>query len=245
MNLRTFVSPIVIIAAVPIFFSPPGAVAETGYKNPMKLDLELFDGKTVPSSKDAPTPHDYYESKEERRKWAESYHMKPGIKRMNERNFTSAFSEFNFVLQYIPNHPGALSLMGDLTILMKRPELGDKYFKKAFELYPKTVRAESYKDYGRFLYLSGNNEGAIQALKKSLQMDPKLSLAHYYLGLTYCATKDFVRANHHAQIIYSRGYPLSELREKLIAVNAWDPSHVSADGKRPNQSDIQRSNQGQ
>ncbi len=244
MNLRTFALLIVISISAPILFPPFGAAAGTDYKNPMKLNLELLDDKAVLGSKDTPTQHDYYES-EEVRKWAESYHMKPGIKRMNERNFTSAFNEFDFVLRYVPNHPRALSLMGDITILMKRPELGDNYFKKAFELYPKTAKAESYKDYGRFLYLSGNNEGAIQALEKSLQLDPKLSLAHYYLGLTYCATKDFVRANHHAQIVYSKGFPLSELREKLIAVNAWNPGHAGADDKRPGKSDIQESNRRQ
>ena len=171
--------------------------------------------------------------------------MKPGIQRMNERNFTSAYNEFDFVLRYLPNHPRALSLMGDLAILMNRPDLGESYFKKAFELYPKTMRAESHKDYGRFLYQAGKYDDAIQALKKSLEMDPKLSLAHYFLGLTYWATKDYVRANHHAQIVYSKGFPLSELREKLMAANAWNPDIAGADNKRPGQSDSQGSKRGE
>ncbi len=246
MNLHVFVFLVAIILAnaASILFPLSGAAAGTDYKNPMKLNLELLDDKAVRGSRNVPTQHDYYESKE-RQRWAESYHLKPGIKRMNEGNFTSAYNEFDFVLRYVPNHPRALSLMGDLAILMNRPDLGESYFKKAFELYPKTMRAESHKDYGRFLYQAGKYDDAIQALKKSLEMDPKLSLAHYFLGLTYWATKDHVRANHHAQIVYSRGFPLSELREKLMAANAWNPGIAGADNKRPGQSDSQGSKRGE
>ncbi len=246
MTLQAFVflAVIIIANAATILFPPSGAAAGTGYKNPMKMNLDLLNDKPDQGSKNAVVPHDYYES-EERRKWAEFHHMKPGIQRMNERNFTSAYNEFDFVLRYLPNHPRALSLMGDLAILMNRPDLGESYFKKAFELYPKTMRAENHKDYGRFLYQAGKYDDAIQALKKSLEMDPKLSLAHYFLGLTYWATKDHVRANHHAQIVYSRGFPLSELREKLMAANAWNPGIAGADNKRPGQSDSQGSKRGE
>src|SRR4030066_413341 len=146
MNLRAFVFLVVILIAntASILFPLSSVAAGMGYKNPMRMNLELLDDKSDHMSKNAVVPHDYYAS-EERRKWA-----------------------------------------------------------------------ESHKDYGRFLYQAGKYDDAIQALKKSLEMDPKLSLAHYFLGLTYWATKDYVRANHHAQIVYSRGFPLSELREKLM-----------------------------
>lgn len=196
-----------------------------GYDNPMRLDLDLMnDDININSGQPKNKKYDYYKSVSAQQ-WAESYHMKPGIQKFNEGNFEGAFREFDFILRYIPNHPRALALIGDVSIVIKRADLGDGYFKKAFELYPQTVRASSYKDYGRFLYRSGNYKDAVPTLKKSLQMDSSMSEAHYLLGLSYFELKELQQANHHAQIVYAKGFPLSELRDKLIAANAWNPGH--------------------
>ncbi len=198
-----------------------------GYDNPMKLDLDLVnDDINISSGQPKNEKKDYYKSVSAQQ-WAEHYHMKPGIQKFNEGNIKGAFSEFDFVLRFVPNHPRALALIGDASILLKRADLGDGYFKKAFELYPQTVRASSYKDYGRFLYRSGNYKDAVLSLKKSLQMDSNMSEAHYLLGLSYFELKELQHANHHAQIVYAKGFPLSELRDKLIAANAWNPGHPS------------------
>ncbi len=220
-----------VAALVSISFAPAAGdraghfVKVVDYRNPMKLNPKLLEGKDIFDPKDEQRQYDYYKSKSSHA-WAESYHLKPGRKNLMEGNLKGAFNEFDFVLRYIPNHPYALAVMADITVMLKQPEIGDGYFKKAFALYPETVRATSYKDYGRFLYRAGNHEAAIQNLTKALDMDKNLSEAHYYLGLTYCAKQEFAQANEHAQIIYAKGFPLSELREKLVAAHAWNPQAV-------------------
>lgn len=195
------------------------------YSNPMKLNLKLLEGDDILGPEGEQRQYDYYKSKSIRA-WAESYHLKPGRRNLREGNLRGAFTEFDFVLRYIPNHPYALAVMADITIMLNQPNIGDEYFKKAFALYPDTVRATSNKDYGRFLYRAGNHSAAIQYLTKAIEMDKNLSEAHYYIGLAYCARQEFTLANEHAQIIYSKGFPLSELREKLVEAQAWNPEYV-------------------
>ncbi len=194
------------------------------YQNPMHLDPKLLDEGSSIDVQPGNRQYDYYKSKGTR-KWAEHYHMKPGFLKLKEGDHKGAYYEFAFVLRYMPNHPQALSMLGDMAIRLGRIDEADTYFKKSFKVFPETARASSYKDYGRFLYLAKNYTAAVQALEKSLQMDPKLSEARFYLGLTYFAMSDLVRANREAQIIYAAGFPLSELREKLVSANAWSPAN--------------------
>lgn len=193
----------------------------------------LFAGAPVASAADNEIQiSDYYNATSERKQWAVSYHLAPGIEQMSKGYFDGAFAEFEFILRYIPNHPRALSLLGDVALSTDRFIEADGYFRRAFLLYPKSSTASSYKDYGKFLYKAGHFTEAVEALTVALRKDPNMSEAHYYLGLSYCELKEFTRANQHAQFIYARDFPLTELKRRLIAVNAWHQSDAALARKR-------------
>ena len=179
---------------------------------------------------------DYYSKKPEIHgllKTVEAYHLNQGIGKVAERRYDSAFEEFDFILRYYPNHPRVLGLMGDLCVTLNRKEAGEGYFNKALTLFPDMPRAGkalTYKEYGKFLYRFGDTDKALGLLKQSVALDNLASESHYFLGLAYYTGKDYVRANEHAQKAYAMGYPLAELREKLIAANAWK---AGADSKTP------------
>ncbi len=153
----------------------------------------------------------------------EAYHLNQGMDSQGSGDFDMALQHFEFILRYFPNHPRVLVLTGDLTLQMKRPEVGDEYFRRAIALFPETVGAAGYRNYGKFLFRAGRTTDAIGALKRSLVKDDTFSETHYYLGLAYLDKENFPLANHHAQRAYERGFPLLELKNKLIEVGAWAP----------------------
>lgn len=163
-------------------------------------------------------------------KTVEAYHLNQGIGKLQAGHYEFAFGDFKFMLHYYPNHPRALELAGQTALLLHQKETADALFKRAIRLFPHSPRAGkaiTYKEYGKFLYEAKEYDKAIAALKQSLALDDISSEANYYLGLSYYAKKDYKHANDHAQVAYADGFPLTELREKLTAVNAWKPAAAS------------------
>lgn len=181
---------------------------------------------------------DYYSRDPEIRnllRTVEAYHMNPGLQKIKERRYQAAYEEFDFILRYYPNHPRALALMADVCLTMKRQEDGERYFKKALSLFPDMTRSAkgiTEREYGKLLYRFGENARARDMLKQSVSHDDYSGEGHYYLGLAYLAEKDHDHANLHAQKAYAHKYPLTELRDKLMAANAWKPD---ASGKTASQ----------
>lgn len=157
----------------------------------------------------------------------EAYHMGPGLRKISERRYESAYSEFDFILRYYPNHPRALALMSDLCVVLDRQEDGERYFKKALKLFPdmtRSAKAKTLLEYGKLLYRFKDYDRALDVLKESAGLDGFPGEVHYYLGLAYLAEKDYTQANAHGQKAYGKKFPLTELRDKLMAANAWNPT---------------------
>ncbi len=165
-------------------------------------------------------PTNYY-SNDPLRYQVESYHIGPGLRKMNAGLYKAARKDFEFVLNHYPNHPRALALMGELAIRMKKPEMAVPYFEHAIEMYPDT--ATTYAAYGVFLHKTGKLAAAIRNYRKSLALNPGLIESRYNLALAYFAMGDYVQANREAQKVYAEGYPLPGLRNKLRKVHAWKP----------------------
>jgi tetratricopeptide (TPR) repeat protein len=169
-------------------------------------------------------PHDYYDPDwRHLLKKVDEYHLRQGTDKMLNKQYQYAWEDFDFMLRYFPNHPQALELMGDLSILMNKPEMGDDYYRKAFTLFPKGTRGSHYSGYAKFLIKTGRYKDAVEAGKTALKKTPNSTEAHYYLGLAYYALNDYKLANEHAQKAYARNYPLTDLRDKLIEAKAWKP----------------------
>ena len=168
-------------------------------------------------------PHDYYRARQENTYKlllnVEKYHMSQGVDKLRAGRMRYAYGDFDFILRYYPNHPRALLLMGNLSLITHNPEQADRYFKKALSLFPD--HAETYAIYGIFLQKQGKLKQAIMQYQRALKMNPDSSETHYNLGLAFFQLKDFQSAKAHAETAYRLGFPLPGLRNKLISAGIW------------------------
>ncbi len=152
----------------------------------------------------------------------EKYHEQQGIDKMRTKFYPSAWGDFNFILNYFPNHPRALMLMGGLCEVWHDPKCNmTGYFDKAIRLTPEN--AGIYLTQGVYLQKRGKLNEAIESYKKSLELNPSSANAHYNIGLAYVAAKQYALANEHAQQAYAGGISLPGLQNKLVAAKAWKP----------------------
>ena len=227
-QLSTFLRIFVAVSAVGMWSF--AVLGEEDY--PMHRSLDPSLEKKMDPSIAGMFDRDYYSRVPEIRNLVhtvEAYHMGPGLRKIKEGRYESAYSEFDFILRYYPNHPRALALMGDLCVVLKRQEDGERYFKKALSLFPNMTRSAkgiTEREYGKMLFRFGDMERARDMLKQSVAHDDFPGETHYYLGLVYLAEKNYTQANFHAQKAYARKYPLTELRDKLKAADAWKPEAV-------------------
>jgi tetratricopeptide (TPR) repeat protein len=211
------------------------AMAQT-VRDPTERSLDRILDAPIEEKEGGNNFHDYYDRNPRVRNLlhtVEAYHMEQGIGKLKRRRYESAFEEFDFILRWYPNHPRALGLMAETCFLLHRPEAAEKYFEAALNAYPdnpRTARAITLREYGKYLYRAEDNARAIDTLKKSLALDDTTSETHYYLGMAYLSAKDLTRANIQAQRAYAKHFPLQELRDKLMAAGAWDPT-VAAKAK--------------
>ncbi|MBL1275773.1 MAG: tetratricopeptide repeat protein [Ectothiorhodospiraceae bacterium] len=168
-------------------------------------------------------PHDYYKSATRSSgdllRNVEKFHLPQGLAKMNKKKYDRALEDFDFVLRYYPNHPKGLLFMSEVSRRMKKPEIAEKYFQKAFKMYP--GYANTHSIYGIFLQKTDRMERAIEQYRKSLKLKPNASETHYNLGLALYKTGKQDGALLHAQKAYKLGYPLPGLRNKLVKAGIW------------------------
>lgn len=173
------------------------------------------------------TDNDYYQARAtpqttELLTAVEKYHLQPGIDKMRSKFYSAAWGDFNFILNYFPNHPRALMLMAELCDLWRNPKCNmGPHFDKALQRTPESEGLHLTK--GAYLQKRGRLDEAIESYKRSLAINPSSAYAHYNLGLAYAAKKQFSIANEHAQQAYELGDMPAGLREKLLAARAWKP----------------------
>ena len=150
----------------------------------------------------------------------EKYHEPVAIDRIHTKFYSAAWSEINFILNYFPNHPRALLLMGQVCELWRDPKCNmETYFRNAIQRTPMNERVHLTE--GVYFQKKGRLNEAIESYKTSLRINPDSANAHYNLGLCYVAQKQFKLANEHAQKAYALGIDLPGLRNKLEAAGAW------------------------
>lgn len=151
----------------------------------------------------------------------ETFHIEPGRERMKRRNYAGALQDFEFILNYFPNHPAALALVSDLCDMNWKSARCDPgtYFERAFQINPKA--SQTWALYGLHLQRRKLSDKAIDAYQKALALNPASMNAHYNLGLEYLDQRRLDLANTHAQAAYALGYPLPGLKEKLVRAGQW------------------------
>lgn len=167
--------------------------------------------------------HDYYSPSSEVRhavKTVEYHHWDKVKTALATKRYGTANAELDFILRYSPNHPLALLELSKLAITVGEPHGAIPYLEHAVKFAPQYD--STYVVYGIHLYRTGQYQEAIRKFRKALTINPQSPEAHYDIGLTYLAIKDYQRAKAHAKEAYNLGYPLSGLKRKLRKLNQWD-----------------------
>lgn len=165
-------------------------------------------------------PYNYYVPAPDRLlENVEKYHLQQGIDKIKKGQFEYAWSEFAFMLHYFPNHPLALQHISSLSRQIEKTPRAQKYFDRAIKLYPQ--ESTTYALYGIFMHKIENYGEAITQYQQAIQLDGTPAEYHYNLGLSYLALEQYDNAYHCAQKAYDLGYPLSGLKNQLVAEGAW------------------------
>jgi tetratricopeptide (TPR) repeat protein len=176
--------------------------------------------------------YDYYAPRTDnadiiRLKNVEGYHVAPGRAQVAARNYYYAQQEFEFILNYYPNHPQGLSLLSDLCEKYTDPRCSaaaEARFQAAIKRNPEI--GQTYLLYGIHLHRKRQLEQAVKAYQRAVELAPGSVSAHYNLGLAYVDLKQYDLANQHAQASYRLGAYTPGLRNKLEKVGKWNPNVV-------------------
>lgn len=185
------------------------------------------------------TDNDYYASKGTvLLRTVEAYHLGPAEEKLSLRHYPQARNELAFILRYFPNHPRALLLLGKLCSEWKDAGcLTDDVFEKAIRVRPDEPSV--YIVQGVHLHRIKRYKEAIASYEKALGLEPDSVNGHYNLALSLLETKQFDRANQHAQRAYALGAPLPGLRNRLQQAGHWKPSESAAAQPRAESSTTQ------
>ena len=95
----------------------------------------------------------------------------------------NAINDIKYTLARFPNHPVSLQQLSMLAQTTKRSALAVAYFERAITLFPQ--HAMTWSQYGLFLLSINKVDAAIERLRRSVEVEPKLpggyaGLAHAY-----------------------------------------------------------------
>lgn len=158
---------------------------------------------------------------------AEQYHLEPGLQAERRNQFAEAYSHWDFILRWVPNHIPVLRKMIDLVVLHKRADLALPYLEEAQAFCPTCASVATV--YGIYYQRLGQLDKAIEKYKKALEIDEYSIDAHYNLGLVLVEKGKFTEANEHAQLAYEYGHRLPGLRTKLQKAGAWKVKPVATE----------------
>jgi tetratricopeptide (TPR) repeat protein len=152
----------------------------------------------------------------------EIHHLPLATRSIKTRQYASALADLEFVLNFYPNHPQALVMLGELCAMWRSPKcLPEESFARAVAVNPKVPG--TYTARGIFLLREQRVKDSIASFRQALELDPDSLNAHYNIGLAYIEAKEYELANQHAQKAYALGAPVPGLREKLKRAGHWRP----------------------
>lgn len=192
-------------------------------------------------------PYDYRTATPDQKQLVEGAHFFPAVENLkrkalhpNRGYVVVVGGELDYTLRAFPNHPRALNALSRLSIRDKSnmPE-GTKatvecYFASAIRFRPDD--SEVRMVYGIHLLRIGQNEKAIEQLKKAEEMGAVSANAYYNLGLAYFDLKRYPESLAAAQNAYGMGFPLPGLKKKLTAAGIWRDPPSPANPAQPTDS---------
>lgn len=150
-------------------------------------------------------------------------HVNKAKRRYQKKKYNWVKTDLSYTLYRVPNHPEALLMLSQLSLNSAQnlvtSDQAIKYFEKAIEYTP--LQTTTYLLYGIHLHKIKEYSKAIEQYKIAIQLNPDNVEAHYNLGLSYIATKNYNKAKYHAQKAYENNFPLNGLKNKLVNLKHW------------------------
>ncbi|MGE5651925.1 MAG: ABC transporter permease [Bacillota bacterium] len=155
----------------------------------------------------------------------ETHHFTPQVESLMKAATGSLGADIDYTLRAFPNHLRALDAMARLSIREKtaRPSGANYsiecYFDRAIRFRPEDGLARMA--YGAYLANIGEAGKSIEHMQAAARLEPDNATVNYNLGLMYLKKKDYAQARTYAKKAYALGFPLSGLKNKLVAARAW------------------------
>lgn len=178
----------VVMVALPVEAQDGIDHGETG-----TLNHDYFDAMGRPGSQDHWRVGD-----------GEKYHLYPALADMRLGNYKKAWSDLDFLLKRFVNHPDALQAIQTLAGLIKQPLAGMPYFEDALAIYPQY--GLTHAQYGRYLSKVGRYDAAVAELKRAIELEPSLAVAHAWLAEAYAKVGEADLARRAAERAKQLGY---------------------------------------
>lgn len=153
------------------------------------------------------------------------HHFGPGRDRTAAGNFGAALSDFEFILNYFPNHPQVLVALSELCEKWRTAACdlkAEQWFQRAITLNPSA--GQSHVLQAMHYHRRNKLDEAVKSYKRALDVAPESLNAHYNLGLVYTDLKQYELANLHAQKSYALGAQYPGLRNRLQKAGKWNPN---------------------
>jgi tetratricopeptide (TPR) repeat protein len=161
----------------------------------------------------------------------EGAHFTEEVAKGNPRGSTGDLAaDLDYTLRAIPNHPGALTTIGAVSIRAKTARLAtaryptECYFERAIRFAPDDAAVRAV--YGNYLNALGRLPQALNMFRFAVELAPNNATYNYNLGLAYVKMKQYDKAEEYANKAYELGFPLQGLRKQL------DAAHKTASAAR-------------
>ena len=135
----------------------------------------------------------------------EHHHLNSAFREAyKKQRWKKAAAELDYVLNYLPNHPKALFLMGSVCQIMGTPKRALQRYEKALGLYPQY--AFTHAQYGMYLVRLDRIDSGVEALNKAIQLDPELTVAYVWLAEAYYKNDNTQLGDEMSEKAKSLGY---------------------------------------
>jgi len=160
----------------------------------------------------------------------EQYHFGPQVEQLIAGMQTGLErdvpDELNYTLRAWPNHHRALNSVIQYQVLKGRNKRGTRY--PPAECYLERAIKFSPKDgitrmlYANLLQRTGHKKRAFDQYEQALALKPKNIQIKYNFALLLVDLKKYEQAHEYAFELYSKGFPLPGLKNKLKKTGHWN-----------------------
>lgn len=183
-------------------------------------------------------PYDYLQRDKLRAELevVEETHFSTDVANLGTGQTSTAIADVHYTLMAWPNHHGALHSAVRYRLQHRGEWPADSgsspaecYLQRAINFSPKDPIP--YMLYGLLLHQMKEYDKALTAYRTANRLRPNDVVTQYNMGLTLVELKNYKEAEQLAKKVYSAGFPLPGLRNKLVAAGHWSGGSGAAEPK--------------